>query len=66
MGGPPVMPRSLEGINYRKLAFEHHLARLFCGLCVFGMPEVLETAHLGGCCVNKATCMQLYGVLFNR
>jgi 5-methylcytosine-specific restriction endonuclease McrA len=33
-------------INYRKLAFEHYPP--ICAHCGFGVPEVLEVAHLDG------------------
>lgn len=33
-------------INYRKLAFEYY--PLICAYCGFGMPEVLEVAHIDG------------------
>lgn len=33
-------------VNYRKLAFEHYKDRLFCAHCGFGIPDVLEVAHL--------------------
>jgi hypothetical protein len=36
----------MKRINYRKLAFEHYQDRLFCAHCGFGIPEVLEVAHL--------------------
>ena len=36
----------MKRINYRKLAFEHYRNRLFCAHCGFGIPEVLEVAHL--------------------
>jgi hypothetical protein len=36
----------MNRINYRKLAFEHYKDRLFCAHCGFGIPEVLEVAHL--------------------
>jgi hypothetical protein len=38
----------MKRINYRKLAFEHYKERLFCAHCGFGIPEVLEVAHLDG------------------
>jgi len=37
---------SIKRINYRKLAFEHYKNRLFCAHCGFGIPDVLEVAHL--------------------
>jgi hypothetical protein len=43
------MAKKISGtkrINYRKLAFEHYKDRLFCAHCGFGIPEVLEVAHL--------------------
>jgi predicted restriction endonuclease len=40
-------------INYRKLAFAHYHDRLFCAHCGFGIPEVLEVAHLDGCRQNN-------------
>jgi len=36
----------VKRINYRKLAFEHYKDRLFCVHCGFGIPDVLEVAHL--------------------
>jgi hypothetical protein len=36
----------MNRINYRKLAFEHYKDRLFCAHCGFGIPAVLEVAHL--------------------
>jgi hypothetical protein len=33
-------------VNYRKLAFAHYKDRLFCTHCGFGIPDVLEVAHL--------------------
>jgi predicted restriction endonuclease len=33
-------------INYRKLAFEHYPP--ICAYCGFGVPEILEVAHLDG------------------
>ncbi len=33
-------------INYRKLAFKHYPP--ICAYCGFGIPEVLEVAHLDG------------------
>jgi len=38
----------MKRINYRRIAFEHYSDRLFCALCGFGIPEVLEVAHLDG------------------
>ena len=43
----------MKRINYRKLAFEHYKDRLFCAHCGFGIPEVLEVAHLDGCRQNN-------------
>jgi len=37
---------AMKRINYRKLALEHYKNRLFCAHCGFGIPEVLEVAHL--------------------
>jgi hypothetical protein len=31
-------------VNYRKLAFEHYPP--ICAYCGFGIPEILEVAHL--------------------
>ena len=46
--------RSLKKrINYRKLAFAHYRDRLFCAHCGFGIPEVLEVAHLDCCRENN-------------
>lgn len=36
----------MKRVNYRKLAFEHYRDRLFCAHCGFGIPAVLEVAHL--------------------
>ena len=36
----------MKRINYRKLAFAHYKDRLFCAHCGFGIPDVLEVAHL--------------------
>ena len=36
----------MKRINYRKLAFKHYRDRLFCAHCGFGLPDVLEVAHL--------------------
>ena len=36
----------MKRVNYRKLAFEHYRDRLFCVHCGFGIPAVLEVAHL--------------------
>jgi predicted restriction endonuclease len=36
----------MKHINYRKLAFAHYKDRLFCAHCGFGIPDVLEVAHL--------------------
>ena len=33
-------------INYRKIAFEHYPP--ICAFCGFGIPEVLEVAHVDG------------------
>jgi hypothetical protein len=38
----------MKHINYRELAFEHCRHRLFCMRCGFGIPDVLEVAHLTG------------------
>ena len=38
----------MRRVNYRKLAFEHYRERLFCAHCGFGIPDVLEVAHLDG------------------
>jgi hypothetical protein len=43
---PSSRPSPMNRINYRKLAFEHYKDRLFCAHCGFGIPEVLEVAHL--------------------
>lgn len=43
----------MNRINYRKLAFEHYHDRLFCAHCGFGIPAVLEVAHLDGCRQNN-------------
>lgn len=39
-------------INYRKLAFEHYSP--ICAYCGFGVPEILEVAHLDGDRQNDA------------
>lgn len=36
----------MKRVNYRKLAFAHFCDRLFCAHCGFGIPDVLEVAHL--------------------
>jgi predicted restriction endonuclease len=36
----------MERINYRKLAFDHYPP--ICAYCGFGIPEILEVAHLDG------------------
>lgn len=33
-------------VNYRKIAFEHYPP--ICAFCGFGIPEVLEVAHIDG------------------
>jgi predicted restriction endonuclease len=33
-------------INYRMLAFEHYPP--ICAYCGFGIPEILEVAHING------------------
>jgi hypothetical protein len=35
-------------VNYRKLAFDHysHAGQVVCAHCGFGIPEVLEVAHI--------------------
>ncbi|KPK86442.1 MAG: hypothetical protein AMJ81_01330 [Phycisphaerae bacterium SM23_33] len=33
-------------VNYRRLAFKHHPP--ICAYCGFGVPEVLEVAHMDG------------------
>jgi hypothetical protein len=38
----------MKRINYRSLAFQHYHDRLFCAHCGFGIPAVLEVAHLDG------------------
>jgi len=43
----------MKRINYRKLALEHYHDRLFCAHCGFGIPAVLEVAHLDGCRQNN-------------
>jgi hypothetical protein len=43
----------MKRINYRKLAFEYYHDRLFCAHCGFGIPEVLEVAHLDCCRQNN-------------
>ena len=45
--------RTMRRLNYRKLAFEHYHDRLFCAHCGFGIPEVLEVAHLDCCRQNN-------------
>ena len=39
--------------NYRKLAFEHYPP--ICAFCGFGVPEVLEVAHVDGDRSNNKT-----------
>ena len=43
----------MKRINYRKLAFEHYRDRLFCAHCGFGLPDILEVAHLDCCRENN-------------
>jgi hypothetical protein len=38
--------KRVKRVNYRKLALEHYKDRLVCAHCGFGIPEVLEVAHL--------------------
>ncbi len=40
------MTSILKQINYRKLAFKHYPP--ICAFCGFGVPEILEAAHLDG------------------
>ena len=35
-------------VNYRKLAFDFYKAPHICVVCGFGVPEVLEVAHIDG------------------
>lgn len=35
-------------VNYRKLAFEHYKKPHVCVVCGFGIPDILEVAHLDG------------------
>jgi len=39
-------------VNYRKLAFSHYAP--ICAYCGFGVPEILEVAHLDGDHQNNA------------
>src|SRR5438477_6489523 len=48
-----ILQPHMKRINYRKLAFEHYKDRLFCAHCGFGIPEVLEVAHLDCCRENN-------------
>jgi hypothetical protein len=41
-----VGPNEVKKINYRKLAFEKYPP--ICAYCGFGIPEILEVAHLDG------------------
>jgi hypothetical protein len=43
----------MKRVNYRKLALAHYAERLFCAHCGFGIPEVLEVAHLDCCRENN-------------
>src|SRR6266516_1169842 len=43
----------MKRINYRKLAFEYYRDRLFCAHCGFGLPDILEVAHLDCCRQNN-------------
>ena len=43
----------MKRINYRKLALAHYSERLCCLHCGFGIPEVLEVAHLDCCRENN-------------
>jgi len=36
----------MRRVNYRRLAFEHYPP--ICAFCGFGIPEVLEVAHVDG------------------
>jgi len=49
-----IMPQSpnAKRINYRKRAFEHYAP--VCAHCGFGLPMVLEVAHLDGDRSNNA------------
>jgi hypothetical protein len=40
-------------VNYRKIALEFYQDRPFCVHCGFGIPEVLEVAHLDCCRQNN-------------
>jgi HNH endonuclease len=61
LGGQPSLTFALgstrrphmKRINYRKLAFEHYRDRLFCAHCGFGLPDILEVAHLDCCRDNN-------------
>jgi len=46
------MAEQSKRINYRKLAFEHYDP--LCAYCGFGIPSVLEAAHLDGNRNNNA------------
>jgi len=48
------MPRRMDSkrINYRKLAFSHYPQ--VCAHCGFGIPDVLEVAHIDGNRSNNA------------
>lgn len=41
-------------VNYRKVAFNHYHASVYCVHCGFGIVEVLEVAHLDGNRKNNA------------
>jgi 5-methylcytosine-specific restriction endonuclease McrA len=43
---------TLPRINYRKLAFSHYPP--FCAHCGYGIPDVLEVAHIDGNRSNNA------------
>jgi 5-methylcytosine-specific restriction endonuclease McrA len=39
-------------VNYRKMAFTHYPP--FCAYCGYGIPDVLEVAHIDGDRANNA------------
>jgi predicted restriction endonuclease len=45
-------PTAARRVNYRKLAFSHYPP--FCAHCGYGIPDVLEVAHIDGDRTNNA------------
>jgi hypothetical protein len=44
----------VKRVNYRKIAFEHY--EPLCAHCGFGIPSVLEVAHIDGSRENNDPC----------